>query len=273
MKWNRIGYLWLVLWVIPLITFAQIPERPNPPKLVNDLADILDAGQEQSLEQILVQFNNETSTQIVVVTVPSLNGYDRADFAYRIGETWGVGQQGKNNGIVMLVKPKVGNERGEVYISVGYGLEGVIPDAVANRQVIDNEMIPRFKENDYYGGIVQGATVIMNLARGEYTAQEYAGNQSSEGGGGAIILFIILIFIFIILPIMRGKSKVHSAGKKDIPLWLLLSLMNSGKRHGGSFGDFSSGRGPFGGGFGGGGGGFGGFGGGSFGGGGAGGSW
>lgn len=244
--------------------FAEIPDRPVPPKLVNDFAGVLSQSDANTLETKLVQFARETSTQIVLVTVPDLEGYDVSDYAFRIGEKWGVGQQDKNNGLVILVKPKTGNEQGRVFIATGYGLEGVLPDAVVNGTVIDKEMIPYFKQNDYYRGIEQGTNVIMDIARGEYTAEYYQQNNASEGSGIPII--IILILIFIIIPAIRGRQRRFYSPGKELPFWLALSMM-SGKRPGGSFGDFSSGRGSFGGG------GFGGFGGGSFGGGGAGGSW
>lgn len=269
MKTGQFKLLWLVFWLIAIAGSAQIPERPQPQRLVNDFAGILSESEMNSLEETLVAFDRETSTQVVVVTVNSLEGYDRADFTYRLGESWGVGQKGKNNGIVVLVKPKTGREPGQVYIAVGYGLEGVIPDAVANRQIVQNEMIPRFKENNYYSGIANGVKVIMDLSRGEYTAAEYSGAGDGAGVGlGAIVLLIFLFFV--ISPLLTGKNRVYNTGKRDLPLWLLMSMMSGNKRHGGYWDDFSSGRGSFGGG---GSGGFGGFGGGSFGGGGAGGSW
>lgn len=271
MSLSRYFLIWI--FAIPLALYAQIPERPVPPRLVNDLAGVLSSDEEQSLEKQLVGFDEETSTQIVVVTVNSLHGYDKADFAYRIGEQWGVGQKGKNNGIVILVLPKSAGRSGEVYVAVGYGLEAVIPDALANRLIVNQEMIPRFRENNYFGGIRDGVTVIMDLARGEYTAGHYAAKSGKPAGSaGPGILFALLIIILVVLPLVRKGRHVHSAGSRGLPLWLLLSMMNTGGRHRGGWGDFSSGRGSFGGGnFGKGG--FGGFGGGSFGGGGAGGSW
>lgn len=259
----KISILFLFVWLLPVAAIAQIPERPSPPRLVNDLADILTAEQEQLLEDKLVQFDNVTSTQIAVVTVKSFGGYDRADFAYRIGESWGVGQEGKNNGIVVLVKPKIGNESGQVYIAVGYGLEGIIPDATANRQIVNNEMIPRFMENDYYGGISNGVDVIMKLARGEYTVEKYTENDLGEGI--AAIIFLI-IFIIVIIVVFRNRRHFDSGSNNGFP-----PIITGGSNHRGSWGSFSSGSGGFGGG--GSSGGFGGFGGGSFGGGGAGGSW
>jgi uncharacterized protein len=240
---------------------AQIPVRPSPPRLVNDLAGVLSSDQVNSLENTLVQFDRETSTQIVIVTIKDLQGYDPGDFAFRLGENWGVGQKEKNNGVVILVKPKSGNGKGRVFIATGYGLEGVLPDAVVNGAVIDNEMIPYFRQNDYYQGLASGVKVIMDITRGEYTAEYY---QQNTADGGGIAGIIPIIIIFVIITIMRSR-RFYSPGK-NLPLWIALGMLSGNHSHRGTFSDFSSGSGGFGGGFGG-------FGGGSFGGGGAGGSW
>ncbi len=254
----------LLLIIFGLIgAFAQdIPEQPNPPKLVNDFAGILTKNQVSRLEGELVQFANETSTQIVIVTVKSLEGNDISDFAFKLGEKWGVGQKKDNNGVVIVLKPKTLSEKGEVFVATGYGVEHLIPDAIANRDIVDKEMIPDFKRNDYYAGLINGIQVIEDLTRGEYTASEYhqTTGKKNDGTGFGILIFII---IFIIIPIFSGrKGRSYSAGK-SLPFWLLLGMMGSGRSsHSGSFGNFSSGGGSFGG-----------FGGGGFGGGGAGGSW
>jgi len=255
----------IVLFLFSFSASAQdIPERPNPPKLVNDLANVFSADQIQQLENELVQFNDQTSTQICVVTVPSLNGYEVSDFAFKLGEKWGVGQKGKNNGIVVVFKPKIGNEKGKVFIAPGYGLEGVIPDAIANR-IVSNEMIPRFKQDDIYGGIYAASKVLMGLAAGEFTADAYqkkGKGKKSEDSGGGIMLFIIILIVLVSL--FKGGRGGGYSSRGSLPFWLAMGLLGSSNRGSGSFGGFSSG---------GGGGGFGGFGGGSFGGGGAGGSW
>jgi uncharacterized protein len=256
------------LIVFAFFSFAQdIPERPNPPRLVNDLANVLSEQEKQQLESELVQFDQSTSTQITIVTVPNLGGTDVSDYAFKLGEKWGVGRKDKNNGIVIIFKPKVGNEKGAVFVAVGYGLEGIIPDAIANRDVVDKEMIPHFKQNDIFGGLEAGTKVLMGLASKEYTAKEYAqkgGDKKSKDSGGGF--FVVIMIIIIIISLFRGGRgrNFHSGG--NLPFWLAMGLMSGGNRGGGSFGGFSGGSG-------GGGGGFGGFGGGSFGGGGAGGSW
>ena len=198
MKKKIIGSVVALLFGVSL--FAQnIPERPKPQHLVNDFAKVLTASQIERLETELDHFNNTTSTQIAVVTVPSLEGYEASDYAIKLHEKWGVGQQGKNNGIVVLFKPKKENERGQVFISVGYGLEAVIPDAVAHRDIVDFEMIPRFKQNDIFGGLYHGTRVLMDLASGEYPASEYhqaVNDKQGDGLFGGIIFFLLIFIVF-----------------------------------------------------------------------------
>lgn len=250
--------------------FGQtIPERPSPPRLVNDLANILSAKEIRSLEKKLVRFNDTTSNQIAVVIVNSLGEYTPSMFAFEIGHTWKVGQKEFDNGIVVLVKPKLPpDNKGEVYIAVGYGLEPAIPDAITKR-IIENEMIPSFRQNDYYQGINKATTILMEMASGEITAEGY--NRSSGANGlVALLPFIIIVIILVVIRSSRSRTDgIGSRGSGSIwtALWLG-SMLGSGRSNSGSWGNFTGGGSGFGGG-----GGFGGFGGGSFGGGGAGGSW
>ena len=248
------------------ILFSQaIPEKPNPPRLVNDYAGLLTGNEVNNLERKLELFNDSSTTQIVIVIVKDLGGYDKADFAQRLGEKWGVGQKGKNNGVVVLVKPKKAESRGEVYIAPGYGLEGVIPDLAAI-DIVEKEILPSFRKNEYYTGLDKALNVLMSLSRKEFTPADYMKKKGGKSGKGSGFPIVIIIVIIVIIA-SKSKGSGGSGGGKistgGLPLWLLLGGLNSG-RHSGSWGDFSGG---------GGGGGFGGFGGGSFGGGGAGGSW
>ena len=257
-------FLLLALIVFTFSVSAGIPEKPVPPRLVNDLAGILTTEEVARLEQKLVEYNDSTSTQITVVTLKSLDGYDIDDLAQRIGQSWGAGQQQFDNGVVILIKPKIGNERGQAAIATGYGMEEIIPDAIA-RRIVDNEMIPFFKNNDYFGGINAGTDIIIDLASGRFKAEDY---ESKDGALSAIIPIVIIVLIIILLGRNSGNKR-HNIGSSNLPFWILLSMLNnSGRSSGGSWG--GGGGGGFGGG---GGGGFGGFGGGGFGGGGASGSW
>ncbi len=244
----------------------NIPDAPNPPRLVNDLVGILDGSQINQLESALVEFNDQTSTQIVVAIVSTLDGTEASDFAFKLGEKWGIGQKGKNNGILILIKPKVDGEKGKAFIAVGYGLEGVVPDAIANR-IVNNEMIPRFKQNDYYGGIVSAVNVIVGLTKGEFTAENYGKSKSKSKDKSpiGIIVFVIIIVIIAIISGSNNNNHKNNMGGSNLPFWMLLGAAlgsSSSRGSSGGFGGFSSGGGSFGG-----------FGGGSFGGGGSGGSW
>ncbi|MBL7903720.1 MAG: TPM domain-containing protein [Bacteroidales bacterium] len=241
---------------------AGVPPKPAPPRLVNDFAGLLTSEQADRLEQKLVAFNDSTSTQIAVVILKSLDGYDIDDLAQRIGQEWKVGQKGYDNGAVFLIKPKTGNEKGEAAISTGYGLEELIPDAIA-RRIVDNEMIPYFRQGSYFEGINAGTDIVMDLTTGRFKAADY---EKKGGGGAGILIPIIIIIVIFILFGRNNNNRHHNIGRNSsLPFWLLMSMMGgSGRSSGGDWGGFSGG---------GGGGGFGGFGGGGFGGGGASGSW
>ncbi|NMC40621.1 MAG: TPM domain-containing protein [Bacteroidales bacterium] len=252
------------------LSAQEIPDKPFPPRLVNDFTGFLSREEAETLERKLVAFSDTTSTQIAVVIVKDLAGYDKADYAQRLGEKWGVGQKGSNNGIIVLVKPKTDFSRGEVFIAPGYGLEGVIPDLVC-AEIVDREILPAFRQGEYFRGLDRATDVLMALASGEFPASGYMKGKNLPPAmtipAGAIIIIVIVLIIF--LKSWGSNNQNISGRKSNLPLWLILAMMNSGGRsHRGSWGGFS------GGGLGGGrSGGFGGFGGGSFGGGGAGGSW
>lgn len=263
-----IKYICAIILAIGLFSVSiaqEIPERPSPQRLVNDFANVLSQNEQMALEQKLVKFNNETSVQIAFVTVKSLHGYDKNDFAARLGEKWGVGQKKFDNGIVLLVKPKTADSRGQVSIQVGYGIEGVIPDAIAKR-IVEKELIPYFKQGQMYKGIDAATSTMISLTRGEYSGKEYMKSTKQVPTGIPIIFFVIIFFVISALGRVQ-KARRHSIGH-NVPFWVALSMMSAGS-HRGSYNSFSSGSG----GFGSSGGGFGGFGGGGFGGGGAGGSW
>ncbi|MBN3034766.1 MAG: TPM domain-containing protein [Bacteroidales bacterium] len=260
--------LWC-LWLLPGLSLSQtIPPRPEPPMLVNDFTSTLSGEQVSYLERKLVAFDDSTGTQIAVVLVNDLGGYDKIMYAYEIGEKWGVGRAGFNNGVVVLVKPKTEGRRGEAAIVTGYGLEPVITDALSKR-IIEHEMIPYFKKEDYFTGLDSATSVIMGLAAGEFTGDDYRKKTGDEGTGAWWVPILVLIIIIWLMS--RGRSSRQMTGKGSLPFWTALWLLGSMSGRGGNWKDFNSGGGIFGGG--GGGGGFGGFGGGSFGGGGAGGSW
>lgn len=267
-NYMRQSLLLTIFTIFSFLSFAQdFPQPMNPPMLVNDYANMLDEREQQLLEAKLRNYNDTTSTEITVVTIQSRGGYDIAQFATELGERWGVGKKGKDNGLLLLVAL---DER-EVNISTGYGLEPTVTD-IASRRIIDKYIKPNFRKEQYFKGLDEATSILMSLAAGEFKAEDIKGTGESAFPAIGILLF--MLFIFVVVPFMKYKSiKKHHYGNKPVNFFtamMLMGAMGGGRRGGSTFGNFSGGSGSFGGG---GGGGFGGFGGGSFGGGGASGGW
>lgn len=248
----------LLVMAAPAGALAQEVIPPAPKTYVHDQANVINKTTAQQLEQKLQQFERETSIQFVVAVFPKMQSdSDVADYAQRVAERWGVGQKKTDNGVVLFVFV----EDRQVYITTGYGVEGALPDATA-KQIIEDEIVPRFRQGDYSGGVVAGATAVIAATRGEYkgtgrTVGEGKGNPKNHIGG--LIVFLLIMFFMIF-----GRSRGYGYGHHGYG-----RAGRFGHHRGGGFGGF--------GGFGGGGGGFGGGGfsggGGGFGGGGAGGRW
>ena len=253
-------FFFFLFFIVALSTQGQdIPARPNPPRLVNDfVGNLLSTAQIEALERKLVAYNDSTSTQITVVIVKSVQPYEMSDYAIKLGREWGVGQKDKNNGIVILWAP--GDRK--IEITTGYGMEGALPDAYAKR-IIQQVIIPNFKQIRYYDGLDQGVDAIINYASGEYQAEESDGEDDILPFIFLIILLFIL-FIYIARKSKGGGGSNHSGGG-GFPYTTYTGWGQSSGNWGG--GGWSSGGGSDSGG------GFGGFGGGSFGGGGAGGDY
>ena len=190
--------------------FAQSgPELPTLMGRIVDQANLLDAAIESELDEQLAAHEAQTSNQIVVVTVDSLDGYADADYALRLGREWGIGTEQKSNGVILLVAP---NER-KVRIEVGYGLEGALPDGLAG-QIIRQSILPQFKASDYPGGIRSGVNAILQAVVGEYKAEPANSSRSSSRSKKSFD-FIPLFFIgMIAIPAIlrkRGLFRVANA--------------------------------------------------------------
>jgi uncharacterized protein len=240
----------------------DFPAKPNPPRLVNDLAPMMDASQQAQLEQKLLDYERNTSTQITVVTIKNLGGYEVAQYAVELGNRWGVGHKGKDNGVLVLASL----EDRKVNISTGYGLEGALTDATSGR-IIRNEIVPSFKSGNYYEGFNKAADAIIAATKGEYTADKKDARGEERGLPIGRIILIVIIILFVLSRMGGGGGGGYMSRR---------GYRGFGGGFMGGFLGGSLGSGGFGGGSnwgGGGGGGFGGFGGGGFGGGGASGSW
>lgn len=240
-----------------------IPERPNPPRLVNDFAHVLTPEQVDALERKLVAYDDSTSNQVVIVTIQSTKDRGIEDVALdSVLRKWGVGSKGKDNGVVILAAIQ---DR-KVWIATGYGLEGAIPDITA-KAIIDNDILPNFKSENYYRGFDEAINSISKAAAGEYKAPEGYNKRGKRAGGSSGKIIVGLIVLFFVLSMFGGRGGGGGGGfmsRRGYRGGILGPMIFGGMS--GGFGGGSSG-----GGFGGGG--FGGFGGGGGGGGGAGGSW
>jgi uncharacterized protein len=255
--------LTILLFLLPTISLSaqDVPPVPNPPRLVNDFVGFLSADEANRLERKLVIFNDSTSIQIAVVIVQSIGSSDIESYANKLFRTWGIGQKGKDNGILILIAPQ---ER-KMRIETGYKAEGPLPDAICKR-IIDNEIAPRFRVNKNYEALDSATSVIMAITRGELSIKDYKKKTQNKSVGGFPIFAIILFIVIMVIVGRSRKGRATSMGG-SLPFWAAMSMFSAtqSNHHSGFFNDFSSGGGDFGG--------FGGFGGGSSGGGGASGSW
>lgn len=227
--------------------FAQDAELPTLTGRVVDQAELLDAQTEARLTSMLAAHEQATSEQVVVVTVPNLQGRSIEDFGVQLGRAWGIGQQGEDNGALLIVA----RDERRIRIEVGYGLEGRLTDAQSS-MIINGIIAPAFQQGDFSRGISEGAAAMVQVLGGDplqSAAMRPAMPMGAQEPGGLGILgfFLMLVAIFLI----GGGRGGRGGGRKALLLGALLGGMGRG---GGGFG----GGGFGGGGFGGGGGGFGG---------------
>jgi len=269
-QFTRATFLLLFSFFFLLSNAQTTDDLPNIPDLetsVYDGGNILSKIEKQQLEQKLIHYADSTSTQIVVATIKSLGGHNINFYAAQWADKWKIGQKDKDNGILLLVAL---DDR-KMAIQVGYGMEHLLTDAMS-RRVIELVIAPHFKQGNYYAGLDEGTTAMIEIMAGEYT------NDEQDESEGSIIPFLIMIAFFIVFFIIltkSGRNGRNNRGKRTGSLSdniLETIILSRGGR--GGFGSGSFGSGGFGSGGSFGGGGFsGGFGGGGFGGGGASGGW
>jgi len=214
-----------------LLAFTLLSAEPTFPELTSrvvDEATLFSAAQKAELESTLENHENNTSNQVVVVTLKSLDGYDIRDYGLELGRAWGIGQKDKNNGVLLIIAP---NER-KVSIEVGYGLEGALPDATA-KSIIDQEILPYFKEGDYFGGAKFGVDAIISAIKGEYVPYEVESSSKSFKFTD-LIMPLIFLFVFIAGPVFGKKNKFDAnniipalifSGFAGIFTWIMFSIL------------------------------------------------
>lgn len=184
---------------VPISTLAF--DVPTNDGFVTDTAGLLNPAEKQALEGELAAYRQSTSNEIAFVTVKSLNGDPIEDAALAIGRKWGIGQKGKDNGIVVLIA----SDDREARIEVGYGLEGVIPDIVA-KGIIDTDLIPAFRQADYYGGMHAVLDSLQKHIGGEYTIDRYTTKDTGNGSISYFIFFGFIVFQWLLAVMARSKS-------------------------------------------------------------------
>jgi len=263
----RAARSFLALWLAALALLAPLAVRAQPafPPLtgrVVDAAGILPADEKARLDQKLAALETQSRRQLVVATLPSLQGYDIADYGYQLGRAWGIGQKGTNNGALLIVAPK---DR-KVRIEVGYGLEGVLTDGMSSL-IIQQAIVPRFKAGDMAGGIEAGTdAIVQQLALPPEEARKIASQADAQaaraqprGVDTGMVVFVIFVMIFFVLPMLRramGGRRYYGGASALGPLIVFDALSHMGGRRGGwsdgggwgGGGGFSGGGGSFGGG-------------------------
>ncbi|MFY1027901.1 TPM domain-containing protein [Actinobacillus seminis] len=249
--------IFFALFFSSLLMAVSFPASPTPFQYVNDYTRTLTGNEKQQLENKLIAYSKETSSQIAVVLIPSTEEYDISQYAFELGDKWGIGRKQLNNGVLMLVAV---NDR-KIFIATGQGLEGALPDAFLS-QIIRQVITPQFKQNHYAQGISHGLDYIIAASKGEFDPY-----QQEENDWGSYIPFVMvcLFVFFVIFGELSWRKKPYISPSNRHQMENLIRQSSLSRRG-------RSGFGGFGGGFGDGAGGSG-FGGGGFGGGGAGGSW
>lgn len=231
----------LLLICVTILLFAQqvvALEIPRASGYVTDRAGLLSQKVEQDLERYLREFENSDSTQITVLTIPTLDGENLETFSLKVFEDWKIGQLGKDNGALLLITKA---ER-KIRIEVGYGLEGRLTDLIAGR-IIDYDISPRFKQGDFNGGVISGVQAMTDAVRGEYSSQRKKKKRSNPFG--------LIFFLFFFGPFIGRIFGRRSYRSRRSGIFLSGPFIGGG----GGFGGGGFGGGGFSGGGGGGGGG------------------
>ena len=251
--------LWLFLLLFTLPAHAQT--FPKLTGRIVDAANLLSPEQEAALDTKLAALETANKRQLVVATIPDLQGYAIEDYGYRLGRAWAIGRKSIDDGALLIVAPK---ER-KVRIEVGYGLEPIVTDALSS-VIIQSRILPAFRNNDYPGGIIAGADALIELLslpddQAEARAKRIVGEaqaQKSEGPPIALIFWGLVLLFVLLSMFRRGGGRGYRRGRGPVILWG--PDMGGGWGSGGGGGGFDGGGGFSGGG-------------GSFGGGGSSGSW
>jgi uncharacterized protein len=239
--------------IVVLLVAAAIAAALDVPPLrgrVNDYAGVLAQDQLRSLESRLAQFEQETGHQVAVLTIPTLDGEDIEGFSIRVADNWKIGKKGFDNGVILVIAIKDRRLR----LEVGYGLEGVLPDAIA-KTIISDYIVPRFRAQDYAGGIIAGIDAVLKVIKNEPLPESARKKAGDEGSNlNSIAMFVIALAVFALM------AFASTANRRRNNMWATRGRhrgptifggpggFGGGGFGGGSGGGFSGGGGGFGGG-------------------------
>jgi len=238
--------------IVFILLAAAIAAALDVPPLrgrVNDYAGVLGRDQARSLESQLARFEQDTGHQVAVLTIPTLDGEDIEGFSIRVAENWQIGKTGFDNGVILVVAIKDRRLR----LEVGYGLEGVLPDAIA-KQIISDHIVPRFRAQDYAGGIIAGIDAVLKVIKNEPLPESAREKSRDQAAGWQF--FLMLAVTVAVLGIMAVASSANrrrhnmwaTGGRRHPPIYWGGGGFGGGGFGGGSGGGFSGGGGSFGGG-------------------------
>ena len=253
MRYLKASLILLFLWASPLWSQFEIPKKPAIQSSVYDYLDLLSIQEQKGLEQKLIRYSDSTSTQIVVAIISTTQGENINYLGAQWGQKWGIGQQGKDNGILILLA----RDDRKIAINTGYGVEGALTDALSKR-IIENIILPEFRTGKYYAGLDKGSDAIFQVLTGEFKEDRTFENNEGFPFSSLMPFIIFIVILFILWSRKDGNQNGRGGGRRGLSPWDIIILSNMGRSSssggfGGSSGGGSFGGGGFGGGFGGGG--------------------
>jgi len=215
------GFAFLLAWTI--FTLALALDVPPLRGRINDYAGLIPAERARALEERLARFEADTGHQIAVLTIPSLKGDSLEDFSIRVAESWKIGKKGFDNGVILLIA----RDDRKLRIEVGYGLEGVMPDAIASR-IIREIITPRFRSGDYAGGIEAGVDAILKVTQGEKLPERTRPAGGPAASQGASMMTILLITAMVALFIGMTRRRILGGAVGGAASGLATTLLGLG---------------------------------------------
>jgi uncharacterized protein len=219
-KGKKFYILLIFILLLPIPTYAL--DVPRLQGYVNDYAGMISPSAKSRIEEELRAFEQSDSTQIAILTIPSLEGENIEEFSIKVGETWKIGQQGKDNGILFIVS----NQERRIRIEVGRGLEGNLTDLMAGR-IIDQVIKPRFKQGDFDGGFISGVSALIDATRGEFRAEQRPA-QRRQSGFPPFLTFLIFLGIFALILGSFSRILGGIVGAIGLPAIVNLGLLPIG---------------------------------------------